>query len=316
MKKLLYIIVIITSVGFSQKRIINEPYQWVIISETKYKYDFVDSLGEIKDHFMEKYIVRYDTNGNKIEEEYHDSTGNRAQNEYGINKTHYKYDVYNNEIEVTNYDLSGSIVDTLGYNYKTIYEYGTNGNIIKKSDYDSNIILITEYVYKYDFDNNLIEDIYINSNGRQLKKYIHKYNSDGYKIETNLRMGDSNLLLSREIYKYDAKNNMVEMVVYDMNGNLRNKNRYEYNSNGYLVKESLYGSIGYLNSLIIYKHDSSGNLVIKSVFGSDNKMIKQSNFKYAYHDKVIEKIDYRCENYYGILKKIPDIRIIYDYKFF
>jgi antitoxin component YwqK of YwqJK toxin-antitoxin module len=194
------------------------------------------------------YQRKYDTKGNKIEENRYYSNGSLDD------KYTYKYDDKGNLTEENRYKSNGSL------DWKKTYKYDGKGNRTELNIYDSDGSLDREYTYKYDDKGNLIEENYYNSNGSLSWKYTYKYDGKGNNIEYNVYEDGS--LDSKKTYKYDDKGNCIEMTEYNSDGSLKKKDTYKVAVQDDEVKKNIHKLLdGIFSSNKTYKYDDKGNWI-------------------------------------------------------
>lgn len=204
----------------------------------EYKYDNKELLIEKKtynslDELTDLYIYEYDNNGNKIKEEYYSRdilahVYNYKYNEKGIcieeiyiddgvldSKTEYKYDECGNLIEETRTKLTTTIYD----------DPNENGNIV------------------------YYECIYT-PNGELSKAYKSKFNPfTGEDFEEHVVVEDLenikkvDLTPEKNLYKYDEKGNLTEIIFYDQSGTYKGVRHQKYDEIGNIIEIKTDGSI-------------------------------------------------------------------------
>lgn len=90
--------------------------------------------------------------------------------------------------------------------------------------------------------------------------------------------------LAKAIYKYNDKNQVVE-VLYYKNGKNDGKSLYVYDANG-LKQEELYDKTNKLVEKIVYTTNGAGNIIEFEVFDGNNKSVVKWRFQYR-NGKVI-----------------------------
>lgn len=133
------------------------------------------------------------------------------------------------------------------------------------------------------------------------------YNEDERYTEIFEYLSDSSLL-SREIFKYDKKGNLIEKKEFGYNDSIKNKSIYTYNQNGLLTEEDFYwvdifkyyngdttqefqnNSKLELRYKTIYKYDDKGHLLEEIVNNSDSSLYYKHKYKYDDKGRLIEDI--------------------------
>ena len=130
MKNHLIISLLFLSIGFGQNKNDEPNPMKGVKTQIKSIYEFGEKFGEFNEIFKEKTIIKYDSDGKKVEDSYYDSEGNLTEGDWGYSKSISKYDTNGNEVEWSRYDSDGSLKN------KFIYKYDTNGNEVEWSRYD------------------------------------------------------------------------------------------------------------------------------------------------------------------------------------
>jgi hypothetical protein len=161
----------------------------------------------------------------------------------------------------------------------TIYEY-EHGNKFKMSSYETSGGPPYYERYSYDEKGNLIEKI-------------------GYK-------SNSSRLISKETYKYDAKENEIELKEYNSGGGLEGYEIYKYDEKGNKIEADYFSSGGNLSNISKYKYDEKGNETEYDIYNKDHDMRINSRNKYVYdkYGNWIKRISYRDEKAKKITERI------------
>lgn len=198
-----------------------------------YQYDSLGlltayTMDNISGEIFKKWIYKYDSNGNKIEEGscenykgikypiecnykallgYEYNAKNQLTKEFGIAKwsphntdTYYQYDEHGNEIEAKGYYITD--VTVLGFHY--VYQYDEYGNKIMEEQKAGHYRSIGGVNYKYtrtQYDNyqNITQQEYLTSQNKLLKivRYIYSYDSAGNWIKKEKLEGKTEQELSK-----------------------------------------------------------------------------------------------------------------------
>jgi hypothetical protein len=169
----------------------------------------VYTMDNISGEIFHKWVYKYDTNGNKIEEgscenykginnpadcnykalhgyEYNDKS--QLTKKFDIGKwspnntdTYYQYDEHGNEIEVKGYYITN--VKVLGYHF--VYQYDEYGNRIREEEKSGNYSRIDFDKYKYlimryDINRNLVQKEYYAPDDKQIKVIRFNYTYDNF----------------------------------------------------------------------------------------------------------------------------------------
>ena len=161
----------------------------------------------------EKYVYKYDSNHNLIEENY---------SSYGEfeSKTKYKYDDRGKRIEKAEYNSEGSLSG------KEVYKYDEKGNKIEIQNIASNGDKYGKGIFKYNKKNKLVEKNYYRSDGNLIKKGIFIYNENGDLIEEK----DSDKNFNMEVVA-EYKDKGIKIISHDSDDNINLQTKVVFNSN-------------------------------------------------------------------------------------
>lgn len=115
------------------------------------------------------------------------------------------------------------------------FKYNDNGRITEDDKYRGGKI-VARHVLTYDTSGTVTADAHYGSDGMPLNKTIFTF--DGHKNKTGEAIYKNDTLVEKWAYKYDDKNNRVE--VDHTKGNKEWKTETEYDRNGNPVKELVY----------------------------------------------------------------------------
>ena len=188
----------ITTIYAQETDVEKEGFKGKVKIVTQVNYDYVDNS---KGEEYERYIIKYDSDGNTIEKNGH--TDRRGT----INQEHtYKYDSDGNKIDEIQYS-KGKLKKTC--------KYDSYGNMIEESRYNSDGSLDYKWTFKYDEDGNKVEWIIYNSAGSLTDKYTYKYDAHKNKISEVWILDDGTIInnWTRE-YTYDSKGNWIKIIIF------------------------------------------------------------------------------------------------------
>lgn len=215
---------------------------------------------------------KYDSHGNRTEENYYDTNDDYCLNLWGFAKKVAKYDERGKLTEEHFYGTNGKPIVALS-NYSHCYiKYDEYGRVIETSyqDADGEPCLSVEgaakKTVKYDKCGNIIETSYWGTDGKLCEAYIGcahvfaKYDNRGNVIEKTYWDKDMEKTLNKmyyfkEVYYYDNNNDCVKVMYYDIEGNLAMTTtpvlENEYNDFGYPIRKCRY--------------DANGNLLVEGI---------------------------------------------------
>jgi YD repeat-containing protein len=202
--------------------------------------------------------------GEKAEEEcsyYFDKRGNC----YGI--SYYMLSDSNDASRVEyEYDKEGRLIGQSATNYHGTHQlspnfkYDERGNLTEHVLY-SGVWPCKLVKYKYDSNDNLIEY----EEEYNTTKIYYKYDSRANIIEMTEYFKGT--WLERSRFKYDANDNLVLELSYDIHGKYIHKRLYKYDEKGNMYEKVRYNEVGKKESEARFKHDTKGN-VIEDSYGN------------------------------------------------
>ncbi len=164
--------------------------------------------------FIQNVKYKYDKNGNlKTKEVY--NTSNDL-----IEKESYKYDSGNRVTAYTKYNESGKTVSMESYSYDS------SGRLTESAGVEPGGTITGRLSIVYDNNGNITEKIWYNAIGEINGKYKYKYNGSLLIEETKYR-GESEKEI-HSTYAYDDKDNLIEIVRYDINDKKDKLFKYVY----------------------------------------------------------------------------------------
>lgn len=158
-------------------------------------------------------IGKYDEQGNAVEE-----SGNLLGSIIGVKYSN-QYDEKKNLVERI-------MMDKKGRGIKIVYQYDENNRLVNEKGSVQNMDYSYQKEYKYNDEGKNIELIsYLN--GKYKLKWDYTYDKKGNKIEA-VEYNTNGKAYRKLMYKYNDKNDKVE-ILYEYNGsNDRKKGTYEY----------------------------------------------------------------------------------------
>ena len=141
--------------------------------------------------------------------------------------------------------------------YRITYSYDSENNLIEENKYNSNNNIIEKCNYQF-------------TNGIKINGSLEKYNSDESQIS----------MLSKFIYKYDNKGNLIENNHYNSNSILSFKEKYD--DKGNITEYIWYKEDGTYDSKDTFKFDDKGNQIGVISFDSNYTDTYNSSSKYEF----------------------------------
>jgi len=233
------------------------------IKSTKIKaFSLIESeSGNFSDDGVKVYSCEFDLNGNMAREA-----------EYGPDGEldwicAYVYDSKERLIEETVY-TDGNVVEG-----KTVRTYDENSNLIDVAEYgeEDEVEFKTEFIYEA---GRLVEERRKNEDdkGSAAGYCKHNYDGEGNRVET-LEYDAQNVLVTKMIYKYDKKKNLIEESTYvsdDGDGlELDATIVYTYDNQSRLL-ERIIKNDEMVFEKVAYKYDAKNNIVEENFFERDD----------------------------------------------
>jgi hypothetical protein len=203
-----------------------------------------ERTGRMQFRGVPDHMIKYDDNGNQIEENRYKSDGSLES----MWTSEYEYDDKGNVIEKNRYG-------SYGWFWTSEYEYDDNENLVEEKDSNSEGVLESKTTYEYDDNENLIEE----------KEYI--FDKDGNPIVD-----------SEHSYKYDDNGNLIGEMFFDC-CELRNTISYKYDDNGNLIGEMFFDCCEIL--LLNNAYDDKGNQ-IEMIEYDTSYSYYQETYKYEF----------------------------------
>ncbi len=209
-----------------------------------------------------KQNISYDEKGNKKME-----TGFDGVTTYRIV---YGYLPDGRQREIVKYNADNSIAEKWEYSYtnsaQTISVYKPANNLEKK------------IVRKTDSDGNLLEEEYFTASGKPLKKTKSEYDNQ-HRVVTMSEYYAGKLERTLQ-YKYNANNQLAEIVQTNPDGSKFTHSIYKYDAKGNLTDEKWFDGEPNDLSSKVYRLDDKGNVLEVDSYYSDYKY--KVLYKYTY----------------------------------
>lgn len=97
---------------------------------------------------------------------------------------------------------------------------------------------------------------------------------------------------SKNIYKYDDKNNLISYDTFDSNGNLDSKGVYKNDDKGYITEVNVYNSTGTLITKSKFKTDNQGNIIESNIYNSNGNLMNKIISKFDEKNQEMQKYFY------------------------
>ncbi len=175
------------------------------------------------------------------------------------------------------FDTEGRIVVLRKFNGNIIekeshYKYDKNSNLVKEVVRSGEGKILEETDYKYDSEGRVISAESKDGNGKLTDIYEYYYGKDRKIIRAKMYNGEK-ILLNTVEYFYPAdydKDECYEMNIFDDAGNLVSRVVYTYDARGNLVEKINYRKGNVEKDRLYYSYDENNNLTrIKKVTGTN-----------------------------------------------
>ena len=124
------------------------------------------------------------------------------------------------------------------------------------------------------------------SDGDTISKQLYTYDDKNNLIEDN-SYGSYGELSTKTSYTYDSKGNQVEEILFE-DGYSPSKELYKYDDSGNMIEKKQYNPEGICWNKIRYKYDETGNMVEENRLAPDDEHIEKKLYKYDDNGNVIE----------------------------
>ncbi len=182
-----------------------------------------------------------------------------------------------NKLRVNEYSLDGKV------RYITKHKYNQKGQKIEEIGFDSEGIL-EKRTFKYDEKNRLNKVFFYNPKELEMK-CVYEYDLKNKQLKYSFYdLDNKENFIFEYIEKYDKKQNVIEIVEYNVNHKLKLKTLFEYNKNQDKILAKRYNSYKELKNTFSYKYekyDAKGNWVKQVVCKNDVPIeIVERKFEY------------------------------------
>jgi hypothetical protein len=245
-----------------------------IFSMSVWKYNFI--FGKPDKKGVQVSSVRYNTQGNKVEETIYNLDDANA-----FAKTNYKYDRRGNLIEE---------IKTKGENKtKIIYRYDSTDTKKEMVAYKPDGTVDRKAIYLYDGDNNMEESLGYLADGRL-------YSRESFGCDSSGNMIENKSSLARFTYGYDSDGNMIELVKYGRDFKtqdslvyrISDRMTFEYDSLGNFNSTAVFKADGSVKANSKYQYDWNGNVIEEVEFSSDGRAVYRVSYRYDKRKNIIE----------------------------
>lgn len=266
----------------------------------------------------EDYILSFDTNGNKVQEQYYDPDGKiGAVYSYNYSEDNKLLQInYQNRLAqdvncetAYEYDEQNKLlaqISTCGnttLNTSTYYQYNSEGLLIKTAQYDGRQKLDREILCEYNQQQQILRTTYLfpqdstanyyltcrYDNKRLAEKTEYYANGAVHTIETYdraerlisvVQYQEDGKVLDKLVHQYNANGCVVQTTVFDADGKMQRFVSYEYDKKKRIVKTNLNYPIDKKKYCISYTYATNGNL--SSEVNEDIANNRTTTYKYVY----------------------------------
>lgn len=193
------------------------------------------------------------------------------------------------ENDLTKHNLFGKVKKIEVTSYEAIERFGE----IEKGDKTGTSFWGEDYYQIFNIKGNIIELNYYNSN----VKHIYKYDNKENLIEIHF-IHDDSVLTRKNILVYDDKGNMIveESMRKVLAVTSFSKDIYKYDKKGNMIENNTYMNDGSLVKKYLYSYDDKGNMIEKSSYNADGNLSWRNNYKYDDKGNIIEEDNFYPSN--------------------
>ena len=200
------------------------------------------------------------------------------------------------EIKLNNINLSGEI--------KSIRELHVRSEKETESTAD---IFASQGGFETVFNRqrNMVLYLIYEANGSISSKNIYKYDDENNLIEEEIYYGDE--LSFRDLYTYNDKGKRIEKTTFDSDGNLSLRQRYVYNDKENVIEERYHNNEDVFYNKIVFEYDDKNNVVEENHYDADDLHCIKINYKYDDNGNMIE------EDHHALLNNMFDFKNQFKY---
>jgi YD repeat-containing protein len=198
-----------------------------------------------------------------------------------------EYTIYNSQGKGTShtykYDTKGKMLEhntmtPSGVTYKSVFLYDNKGNMVEEDNYLGNGTIRKSIIHRYDKKSQLIWE---NFDSGDKNAHGYRYDKKNNKIEMDVFKSDT-ILIEKHIYLYDKKGRKIDDDTYKPDGSLVVKYTYLYDDKGSIILQTEYSPDGSIDKTINkFTYDKIGNWTIDSTFTNDTlTYIRTQEFVY------------------------------------
>lgn len=206
---------------------------------------------------------------------------------WNILRTEFEYDNLSNRISLKSYDSTGKLLN----HTKETFMYDHKGRIIGESSTSTGDGLVNKYHVirsksKYDEDGNRTEYCLIDANGKESSKTSYIYDEKKQITEeSNIISGTS--IINTEYYEYDEHGNRTLWEHYNR-GKLYSRNLTKYDDRNNMIEYVEYdrrdGQLMFVFKSTI-EYDESNNQTKVSTYNEKDELLSSVNYRYQYDQK-------------------------------
>ncbi|MEK6782230.1 MAG: hypothetical protein AABY93_11010 [Bacteroidota bacterium] len=187
-----------------------------------------------------------------------------------------KFDEGDNNVEMNYYSSNGL------QSGKRINKFDDMNKLIESNEFDANGKIISKQTTVVNSDGNKVTITYILINGsfvKTLESILNKneHNSENYYFTDNT-------LVRRDTSKYDGNGNRVETIQYDLLKNEKTIAQYKYDNRNNNIELMVLNNNLMITSKVISTYDDRNNVVETLTYGMLGSLTKRVNHTYEYDD--------------------------------
>lgn len=209
---------------------------------------------------------------------------------WNIRKAEFEYDSLSNRISTKSYDSSGKLLNHTEFKYK----FDDKGHIVEEISDESFFVpgdsflnrMVNTGKSKYDENGNKTELCLIIANGKVTSTVAYKYNENNQLIEESSIISGTSII-NTEYYEYDKHGNRTLWEHYNR-GKLYSRNLSKYDDRNNLIEHVEYerrdGQLMFVFKSTI-EYDESNNQTKVNTSNEKDELLLSVNYRYQYDQK-------------------------------
>ena len=159
---------------------------------------------------------------------------------------------------------------------------GKVNNTLSEDNLKGRVKSITEY-----------EVVIVKGKEMYPRKQVYSFDSNGnrvlirsYDVHDSIDFPDF-----KSAYKYNARGNKIEEIIYNQDGTVSWKTTYSYDNNGFATEAKRCHGNGDIEERYGYMYDAQGNKIGRISYNAKGETNCKSTYKYDEHNNLIEEVE-------------------------